>query len=53
MLRTPRAVPFPISLFDFLPADVNLDTRNVRPQCYDGVGNISGKYNSVQDKILE
>jgi hypothetical protein len=53
MLRAPRAVPFPISSFDFLPADVNLDTRNVRPQCYDGVGNMSGKYNSVQEKILE
>jgi len=40
MLRAPRALPYPISSFDFF-ADVNLDIRNVLPQCYDGVTNMS------------
>jgi hypothetical protein len=34
-------------------ADVNLDIMNVRPQCYDGVANMPGKYNGVQEKIRE
>ena len=33
--------------------DVNLDIKNVRPQCYDGVANMPGKYNGVQEKICE
>ena len=31
-------------------SDVNLDNRNARPQCYDWVANMSGKYNGVQEK---
>ncbi|XP_065069046.1 52 kDa repressor of the inhibitor of the protein kinase-like isoform X1 [Rhopilema esculentum] len=40
-------------ILDCLVNDFNLDIQNCRGQCYDGAGNMAGKYSGVSSRILQ
>ena len=41
------------NIISSLRGDFNLDIMKCRGQCYDGVGNMAGKYSGVAARILE